>query len=119
MRNTFCPATKKKKPERVTGVASYPHVDDAVDGRFASVDLLFFVFGAQTAGTTWLSHYFKPHPNVSVPEWKEYGYWNMAKGRPHAPCMLRVQAERRNTESVLCKLVARLPSESLKSEALC
>lgn len=79
------------------------------DPRFASVDCVFFVLGAQKAGTTWLSHYLKAHPAVSVPEWKEHDYWNMAEGRPQASRMLREQQERRKTPSLLRSLAARLP----------
>lgn len=93
----------------MTGAAEYPCSGDAVDGRFASVDGLFFVIGAQKAGTTWLSKYFKAHPNVSVPEWKEHDYWNMVEGRPGASRMLQAQAARRRNESKLRKLVSSLP----------
>ena len=93
----------------MSGTAAYPHVDDTIEARFASVDCLFFVIGAQKAGTTWLSHYFKMHPSVSVPEWKEHDYWNMAEGRPHASRMLRAQADRRKTEGTLRKFVSLLP----------
>jgi hypothetical protein len=80
-----------------------------VDPRFASVDCVFFVIGAQKAGTTWLSRYFKVHPNVSVPEWKEHEYWNMVEGRVSASRMLEVQRARRQTFTPLRDLVARLP----------
>ena len=79
------------------------------DPRFGSVDCVFFVIGAQKAGTTWLSHYFKAHPNVSVPEWKEHDYWNMVQGRPNPSRMLAKQRERRTQFSLTRALVEKLP----------
>lgn len=93
----------------MTVTAPYPQTDLSVDPRFASVDCLFFVIGAQKAGTTWLSHYLKAHPDISVPEWKEHDYWNMVEGRPEPSRMLKRQAERRTHESPMRRLGALLP----------
>ena len=88
---------------------TYVDVVADVDPRFASVDCVFFVIGAQKAGTTWLSRYFKAHPNVSVPEWKEHEYWNMVEGRTSASRMLDMQRARRESFTPLRDMVARLP----------
>ncbi|MEM9576066.1 MAG: sulfotransferase [Pseudomonadota bacterium] len=93
----------------MTAHAAYLESSQEVDARFASVDCVFFVIGAQKAGTTWLSHYFKAHPNVSVPEWKEHDYWNMVEGRPNASRMLQTQKARREKPSALRSLAAALP----------
>ena len=91
--------------------ASEPYMRAAhsVDPRFSSVDCVFFVIGAQKAGTTWLSNYLKTHPNVSVPEWKEHDYWNQVEGRPHPSRMLRVQKERRENPNPIRDIAALLP----------
>lgn len=89
--------------------APYPVSQAEVDPRFASVDCLFFVLGAQKAGTTWLSHYLKSHAEVSVPEWKEHDYWNMVEGRPEPSRMLRKQAERRLQDHPLRRIGTLLP----------
>ena len=78
------------------------------DPRFASVGCVFFVIGAQKAGTTWLSHYCLKHPNIAVPYWKEHDYWNMVEGRPEPSRMLRAQIERREREQPLRKLASTL-----------
>lgn len=90
-------------------MAPYPQTGHPVDPRFASVDCLFFVIGAQKAGTTWLSHYLKVHPDISVPEWKEHDYWNMVEGRPQPSRMLKRQAERRTQDGPMRRLGALLP----------
>lgn len=82
---------------------------EPVDPRFSSVDCVFFVIGAQKAGTTWLSHYLKAHPNVSVPEWKEHDFWNMVEGRPDASRMLQAQKARRTRSGVLRQFIEKLP----------
>jgi hypothetical protein len=84
----------------LTAEGAYLGADAGVDPRFSSVDCVFFVIGAQKAGTTWLSHYLKAHPNVSVPEWKEHDYWNMVEGRPNPSRMLAAQKKRREAQSV-------------------
>ncbi|MEO9846367.1 MAG: sulfotransferase [Roseobacter sp.] len=76
----------------------------AADPRFASVECVFFVIGAQKAGTTWLSHYLKRHPDVSVPEWKEHDFWNMVEGRLEPSRMLQAQKERREKNNALRSL---------------
>lgn len=88
---------------------TYIDVQGAADPRFAAVPTVFFVIGAQKAGTTWLSHYLKSHAQVSVPEWKEHDYWNMVQGRPHASRMLQAQARRRESPSVLRSVLGILP----------
>lgn len=93
----------------MTATVSYPASAAPVDPRFGTVDCLFFVIGAQKAGTTWLSHYLKAHPQVSVPEWKEHDYWNMVEGRPEPSRMLKKQAARRKNESAMRRLGALLP----------
>jgi hypothetical protein len=90
----------------LTVQTAYLSEDEPVDPRFASVDCLFFVIGAQKAGTTWLSRYFREHPNVSVPYWKEHNYWNMVEGQPDPGRMLLAQKERRDNENALRKLAA-------------
>jgi hypothetical protein len=88
---------------------AYPDAAEAVDPRFGSVDCVFFVIGAQKAGTTWLSKYLGGHPDVSVPEWKEHDYWNMVEGRPKPSRMLLAQRRRRETQGLLRRAVERLP----------
>lgn len=51
-----------------------------VDPRFRSAKTIFFVIGAQKAGTTWLQDYAGKHPQISVPTWKELNYWKMLQG---------------------------------------
>lgn len=82
---------------------------DAVDPRFGSVNTVFFVIGAQKAGTTWLSHYLKAHDNVSVPEWKEHDYWNMVEGRSNASRMLQAQQKRREKQTTFRSLLGAVP----------
>lgn len=55
----------------------------AVDPRFASVERLFFVVGAQKSGTTWLQNYLRQHPEVAVPVLKETNYWPLTEGVVH------------------------------------
>jgi hypothetical protein len=88
---------------------AYHDRSEQVDPRFASVDCVFFVIGAQKAGTTWLSRYFREHPNVSVPFWKEHNYWNQVEGRPQISRMLLEQERRREKESNLRKVAAMIP----------
>ena len=88
---------------------TYLKTTATVDPRFASVPTVFFVIGAQKAGTTWLSHYLKTHPQVSVPEWKEHDYWNMVEGRPLASRMLREQQRRREEPGGMRSLLGVLP----------
>lgn len=38
-------------------------------------DTMFFVLGAQKAGTTWLHKYLSGHPQVSMGPVKEYSYF--------------------------------------------
>lgn len=40
---------------------------------------LFLGIGAQKAGTTWLFHQLRRHPDVSFPRGKELHYWNRAE----------------------------------------
>lgn len=93
----------------MTALEAYSEGHLAADPRFGSVPTVFFVIGAQKAGTTWLSHYLKSHPEVSVPEWKEHDYWNMVEGRPHASRMLQEQARRRETRGAFTSLLGMLP----------
>ncbi|MEP1614398.1 MAG: sulfotransferase [Roseobacter sp.] len=65
---------------------------------------MFFVIGAQKAGTTWLSRYFRDHPNVSVPLWKEHNYWNMVEGSLTSGRMLEAQSDRRKRDGVLRRI---------------
>mgnify|MGYP001814643827 CR=1 FL=1 len=51
----------------MSATADNSHQTAPVDPRFDDVGCLFFVIGAQKAGTTWLSRYFLEHPHVSVP----------------------------------------------------
>ncbi len=93
----------------MSATADSSHLAAQVDPRFDEVGCLFFVIGAQKAGTTWLSRYFLEHPNVSVPYWKEHNYWNMVEGKPNPGRMLMAQIKRRESEGVLRKAVATLP----------
>ncbi len=88
---------------------AYPSAHQAVDPRFASVDCLFFVIGAQKAGTTWLSRYLREHPNATVPYWKENNYWNMVEGRKSPGRMLEEQRKRRESDGWMRKAAAQLP----------
>ncbi len=93
----------------MTASVAYLENPQEVDPRFASVDCVFFVIGAQKAGTTWLSRYFKAHADVSVPEWKEHDYWNIVEGRPNASRMLQAQRVRREKPTVLRSIAAAIP----------
>jgi hypothetical protein len=53
-----------------------------LDPRFAKPACLFYVIGAQKAGTSWLHDYFLGHPQVHVTAWKEADYWNTVRP-PH------------------------------------
>lgn len=90
-------------------MTAYPVADEAFDPRFRSVDCVFFVIGAQKAGTTWLSRYFLKHPAVAVPYWKENNYWNMVQGASGPGRMLEAQRKRRETDGFLRKAAAQLP----------
>ena len=46
-----------------------------IDPRFGEVDTVFFIVGAQKAGTTWLYRQLRNHPQVAMPGWKETNYW--------------------------------------------
>ncbi len=50
---------------------------DDVDPRFAAAESLFFVIGAQKAGTSWLHDFCCNHPEICVPLWKECNYWSI------------------------------------------
>lgn len=52
----------------------------ALDPRFARPERLFFVIGAQKAGTTWLHDYCSGHPQICVPVFKELDYWSAIRG---------------------------------------
>lgn len=54
----------------------------SLDPRFAKPACLFFVIGAQKAGTSWLHDYFLCHAQVHVTAWKEVDYWNTVRA-PH------------------------------------
>ena len=57
-------------------------LDVSVDPRFAKPACLFYVIGAQKAGTSWLHDYFLCHGQVHVTAWKEADYWNTVRP-PH------------------------------------
>lgn len=59
--------------------ATVPVSVDGPDPRFATPDCLFYVIGAQKAGTSWLHDYFLTHPQISVTAWKEADYWNTVR----------------------------------------
>lgn len=47
-----------------------------LDPRFAQPRVLFFGIGAQKAGTSWLYHFLKGHPDVGMSRFKELRYWS-------------------------------------------
>lgn len=73
---------------------------DPVDPRFASVPTLFFVIGAQKAGTTWLHQFLNSHPEVNVPALKETNYWRAVEEPGAMGERLRQEADQRRNESI-------------------
>ena len=55
-------------------------VERGINGARADGDVMFFVIGAQKAGTTWLHQYLAQHPEVSTGPLKEYHYFNKFHG---------------------------------------
>lgn len=91
----------------------------AADPRFGALDRLFFVIGAQKAGTTWVQHYLAKHPQVCVPEFKELNYWAVIReGRKGSRVLERRLAEVRNLSLPLRLLSHVLPSKRMKSYRL-
>jgi hypothetical protein len=71
-----------------------------VDSRFADAKTLFYVIGAQKAGTTWLADFMRQHPEIATPAWKEHNYWNMVEGQPDPGRLLMRQAELRENDNL-------------------
>lgn len=75
------------------------------DQRFAALDVLFFVIGAQKAGTSWLQAYLRRHPQVCVPVYKELNYWSTMRGGISAGRMLDRRIAARDKGPALVRLL--------------
>lgn len=71
------------------------------DPRFRKPETLYFVIGAQKCGTTWLSDYFRTHPEICAPLWKEHDYWRLTEGRGGLGHMLAARKARRDQSGPL------------------
>lgn len=72
-----------------------PVNNSRADPRFAKPEILFFGIGAQKSGTTWLNHFLKQHPEVSLPSFKELHYWTAIE-RDTAPQIAILERQLQN-----------------------
>lgn len=67
-------------------------LNETADPRFREPEILFFGIGAQKAGTSWLYHFLKGHPEVSMSRLKELRYWSAID----SDCMQSVRRTRKS-----------------------